>query len=427
MQKLPDELKKIKTIYIDDEEFNLDSFTLTFKNMFNIFTATSVKQALEIMNKENIGLVITDEKMPEMSGIEFLKVVVKKWPDTHRIIISAYSDPDRLFRAINIGHVNEYISKPWDEEELYEIIVSSLKQIQKKQLLKSHAKLSQINQKDYFVRNNLIYASEAMKKIVKLLDNFSKKNVPVLLTGESGTGKEVVAKLIHESSNRNNYPFVAINCAAIPDNLLEDELFGHEKGAFTDAKTMKQGKIELADQGTLFLDEIGDISPKLQVNLLRVLQEHQFERLGGTKTINSDFRLITATNRNLKNRIAQGKFREDLLYRLNVVPIHIQPLHERKDDIEPLFRHFINKYKKQFDMEKAVIADDVIPKLKEYNWPGNVRELENAVQRALAVSSDGDISVKSFFFDLEAVNLDEAITEDKDEFLKKQDNDIKKH
>ena len=425
INKTNSDIYSLPILYVDDDKDNLEAFNLAFERKLNVIVADNARDALEILAKKEIGLIISDEKMPEMSGIEFLEKVVKRWPDTVRIIISAYSDADRLLRAINKGHVHEYIVKPWDKDELFKTLVNALKQVQKRIVLKSYSRVGGLLQRDYFVQNDIIYVSESFENVLKTAETVAGKDVPVLLTGETGTGKEVIANFIHKNSLRTSYPFIGVNCAAISENLLEDELFGHEKGAYTNANTIREGRFELANQGTLFLDEIGDISSKLQVSLLRVIQEQSFERLGGIRTIHTNVRLITATNRNLEKMVKNGEFRNDLYFRLNVVPIHIPPLRERREDIEPLFSYFVSKYQNRFALPNIDIDDDVLPYLKNYDWPGNVRELENMVQRALAISTDNTITLDNFFFDLRTSNKSDETKVVKDMFLKEKEHQIR--
>ena len=403
---IPENLKginRLPLLYVDDEQSNLDLFNLHYEDDFNIRTSLNADKALKILEKEDIGLIITDERMPGMTGIEFLERVVKQWPDTIRIIISAYNDADILLRAINSGHAHEYIVKPWDEEQLKVTLENSLRMVQNRRFLKKKAKLTDVMQKDAKVErssNNIIAESLEMKQVMVTSEKIALTDAPVLIRGETGCGKEVIAQLIHDSSNRKNEPFVKVNCAAISEGVLESELFGHEKGAFTGALKSHTGRFELADSGTILLDEIGDISPKLQLSLLRVLQEQTFEKVGGTKTVSVDVRVIASTHQNLEEMIESGKFRSDLFFRLNVIPLHIPPLRERKSDIGPLLEFFVDKYKKKFLMSDIKIESDVIANLKNYNWPGNVREIENMVQRALAMNDTGTITMEDFYFDL---------------------------
>ena len=347
------EIFKIPILYVDDEEFNLETFNYLFEEKYKIYTALNAEEGLKVLKKKNIGLVLTDERMPGMSGIEFLEKVVKNWPETVRIIISAYSDAERLMNAINKGHAQEYILKPIAEndeavEQLEVKIANALQMVHSRRLLKQKAKLTESYEQELKkekLPNNIIGIDGGLKDSIQLAIRYSKADASIHISGETGVGKEVFARFIHESSQRKDYPFISINCAALSDELLASELFGHERGAFTGAVKQRKGKFELAEKGTLFLDEIGDISPKLQVSLLRVLQENEFERVGGLRTIKTDIRILSATNRDLETAIDEGRFREDLYYRLNVLNLQLPPLRDRKEDIRyrKIFRLFYSK------------------------------------------------------------------------------------
>ena len=407
MKSYKENAYKIPILYVDDEENILEIFKFFFDDKFKIHTALSAEKGLEILKQnEKIGVVITDERMPGMSGIEFLEKVVNDWPDTVRIIISAYSDAPRLLKAINTGHAQEYIIKPFSETDedvknLETILKNALFMVSNRRHLRKKANLADALQKDFKEENypeKIVGAKTGLKEVVSLAKKFSKSDATIHIYGETGTGKEVISRFIHESSNRNNKPYIKVNCASIAESLLESELFGHEKGAFTGAVKQKKGRFELADTGTIFLDEIGDISSALQLSLLRILQEKEFERVGGTKTVKTDVRIISATNRNLEELVKKGKFREDLYYRLNVLKIELPPLRVRKDDIELFINHFIKKYKVQYNLNRVLVKSDVISYLQSYHWPGNVRELENIIQRTLAMTEDGTISLKEVSF-----------------------------
>ena len=416
IEKEDSDIFTIPVLYIDDEKTNTDAFLMLFKNEFTVFTSDSAERGLKIMDKKDIGLVITDERMPGMSGIEFLENVVQRWPDTIRIIISAHNDTDRLYRAINKGHAHEYILKPWDTKKLKRTVVNSLIMVQNRRLLHSKAMVSDVLQEELKEKRNtseIIGKDTGLKDIITTVERVAPTDVPVLIQGETGTGKEVIAQLIHETSNQSTFPFIKVNCAAINEGVLESELFGHEKGAFTSAHKTHIGKFELAGKGTILLDEIGDISPKLQLTLLRILQEKEFERVGGTQTIKANVRIIAATNQDLERLVDEGKFRQDLYFRINVVPIYIPPLRERKQDIEHMFLHFIQKYQRKYKLKQLPINENVFQHLKKYYWPGNVRELENTVQRVLVTTTKNRITLDSFSFDLRAKNKPAIITDNK--------------
>ena len=404
-----EDLNKYSILYVDDEEPNLESFLLSFEDDFKIHTTTSASEGLNILEKEDIGLVITDERMPGMTGIEFLEQVVKKWPNTVRIIISAYSDAERLLKAINMGHAHEYIVKPWDRDSLFITLKNSLLMVKKRRQLIAKANITETLQNELNSRltpDNFVCNSPNFKSVIETAKRVAKTDVPILINGETGTGKEVVANIIHKNSDKLNLPFVKVNCASLSEGLLESELFGHEKGAFTGAHKMRKGRFEQAEGGSILLDEIGDISPKLQQNLLRVLQEKEFERVGGNQTLKTNARIIASTHQNLQQLVDEGKFRADLFFRLNVVTLKIPPLRERIEDIEALFKYFISKYEKQYHFAKVEFADSVLEYILKYNWPGNVRELENMIQRVLVIY-DGTktITPEDFSFDIKYTSL----------------------
>ena len=334
---------------------------------------------------------------------------------TIRIIISAHNDTDRLYRAINKGHAHEYILKPWDTAKLKRTLINSLLMVKSRRLLQSKANVADALQDELNEKRNtseIIGKDTGLKDIVTTVERIGPTDVPVLIEGETGTGKEVIAQLIHDTSNRSQYPFIKVNCAAINEGVLESELFGHEKGAFTNAHKTHIGRFELAGNGTILLDEIGDISPKVQLSLLRILQEKEFERVGGTKTIKANARIIAATNQDLQTLVEENKFRQDLFFRINVVPILVPPLRERKEDIEHMFLHFVQKYQKKYKLKPLPINENVFQYLKKYYWPGNVRELENTVQRVLVTTIKNRITVDSFNFDLRTKHKPrEAVTE----------------
>ncbi|WP_426755686.1 sigma-54-dependent transcriptional regulator [Myxococcus sp. Y35] len=378
-------------LYVDDEPSNLEVFRLTFEESFAVHTAPNAREALQQMEHERVAVVLTDERMPGMSGIELLARVMERWPDTGRIIVSAYADADRLLRAITQGRAHEYVLKPWRPEELRACIERCLTMAERLRELVARADLGEVLREQERERHDpghLVGADGGLQATVHSARRAALSDATVLIHGETGTGKEVIARLIHESSTRSRGPFVRVNCAALAEGVLESELFGHEQGAFTGALRMKRGRFELADGGTLFLDEVGDMSPKLQVSLLRVLQEREFERVGGTKTLKTDVRVVAATHRDLLKLVLEGRFREDLYYRLNVLPIRVPPLRERVEDLDALLTHFISRYAPAGT--RPAVAPGVVEGLSRYRWPGNVRELENLVQRAV-VLSQGDV------------------------------------
>jgi two-component system response regulator AtoC len=389
-------------LYVDDEPQNLELFKLQFGRDFRVLTAKGGPEALDVLAREDVSLLLSDERMPAMSGVELLERALHQWPDVVRIIVSAYSDAPRLLLAINRGHAHEYIVKPWDRLELRGCIERGLAMAERRRELAARAERCEVHERDLADEGGsggLVTQNEGFLAVLALARKCAGSDATVLITGETGTGKELLARLIHEASPRARGPFIRVNCAALSEGVLESELFGHEQGAFTGAHKSRRGRFELAQNGTLFLDEIGDISPKVQVNLLRVLQEKEIERLGGSTTIRVNARVVTATHRDLGRLARDGRFREDLFYRLNVVPIEVPPLRQRAEDIGPLVRHFIEKHATGAPVRPSV-PPDVVAHLARYGWPGNVRELENLVQRALVLSAGPELTLDDFRFNL---------------------------
>ncbi len=343
-------------------------------------------KGIERLRKESFDIVFLDLAMPVMGGMDVLKAM-KETPnsDTPCIIITAYGTVKNAVEAIKEGAF-DYVTKPFRLDELGVILKKALDVAQ---LKKENIRLKRELRKRYEF-HGLIGSSPEMQRVYDLIEKIADTDSTVLITGESGTGKELIAKLIHYNSYRSDKNFVPLNCAAIPKDLLESELFGHEKGAFTGAVNARIGRFELASGGTLFLDEIGELDPTLQVKLLRVLQEREFERIGSTKTIKVDVRILAATNRNLEGLTNEGKFREDLYYRLNVIPLHIPPLRERKEDIPLLIDHFLHKHAGTKKRQPPIISKELISILMRYTWPGNVRELENLIER-LTILNPGKV------------------------------------
>ncbi len=372
------------TILVVDDEKNypLILSAVLEEEGFEAIAAHSGAEALQILEQSDVDLVLTDMRMPEMDGIELLQRIKDKDPDLPVIMMTAHGTVEKAVEAMQKGAYN-YILKPFDNEQL---VVYVNKAISMYKMIKENRQLRNAIETRYSF-GNLIGKSKAMQDVFETIRKVAPATATVLIEGESGTGKELVAKSIHFNSPRRNKPFVAVNCSALAENLLESELFGHERGAFTGAVARKKGRFELADGGTLFLDEIGELSPKLQVKLLRVLQEKVIERVGGIKPIAVDLRLIAATNKSLKREIQAGRFREDLFYRLNVVHLVLPPLRERLEDIRPLVAHFIKKYTAERNSEIAVThVDQEVERLFfDYTWPGNVRELENVIERAMVM------------------------------------------
>ncbi len=384
-----------KLLIVDDEKSVRYSFKKLFSGAnYDIIEAGNAIEALALFQAQQPQLVIVDIEMPGKSGLELLKELKELSPFVPVIVITAYGSGDRVIKAMKYG-AYEYIEKPFEIPKLISLVEEALKTTipatGNAALTISHGVDDRKKNEDPNT-NYIIGESPAIKEVYKLIGRVATSDATILIVGESGTGKELVAKAIHQYSERINKPFLAINCAAIPETLLESELFGFEKGAFTGADKTKQGKFEEADGGTLFLDEIGDMGLALQAKLLRVLQEGSFERLGGSKTIRVDVRIITATNRNLENDIIKKMFREDLYYRIKVVTITLPPLRIRKEDIPILTKHFLHKHSRDARISNISIHPEAMEKMVEYNWPGNIRELENLVKRSLLLAKGNIIT-----------------------------------
>jgi two-component system response regulator PilR (NtrC family) len=355
-------------------------------------------KAIDLCRKTAFDLVITDLKMPKISGIDFLKVIKDQRPDTIVILITAYASGETAIKAMKEG-AYDYVEKGGSIEELKKVVRSAL---QKKGLIENNIEekgLTATAENSFY---SMIGTNREMLKIFATIKKVSDTLANILILGESGTGKELVARAIHENSSRSQKPFVAINSGGIPENLLESELFGYMKGSFTGAYADKPGFFEMAHGGTIFLDEIGELSPALQVKLLRVIQERTFRRIGGSEDIKVDVRIISATNQNLKEKVGEGDFREDLYYRLNVIPIHLPPLRERKEDIPLLINYFIRKYAQMFGKEIRDISSYAMELLMNYAFPGNIRELENIIERSVAMESSNIILPESLTLHPEA-------------------------
>ena len=389
-------LSKFSVLVVDDESDNLDAFRFTFGKTFTLHLANSGDEALGIAKQHDIAVVVTDQRMPRMTGLELLKQVRDVRPDAIGIIVTAYTDVDVLIESINLGRIYRYVTKPWDSKELRGILIQAVERFhllrENRRLAEQLSEYAGILSRDAHGEFNfgaIVGESPALQKVLSKVEQVAQTHATVLLRGETGTGKEMVARAIHINSAREAKPFVRVNCAALAPGVLESELFGHEKGAFTGAVARRPGRFELADGGTLFLDEVGDLPLDVQVKLLRVLQEREFERVGGVETVKVDVRLVSATHRDLEQLITEGKFREDLYYRLNVFPITLPPLRERPTDIPPLVEHFIAKYAQSAGKHVRGADHAAIAQLTNYSWPGNVRELENVIERAL-ILANGD-------------------------------------
>lgn len=381
-----------KILVIDDEKSLLDLLEVVFKKEgYDVDAFLSSSKALEALEKNgDYDLILTDIKIPQISGMEVLKRVRKKRPDIPVIMITAYGTIKQAVDALKAGAL-DYVVKPFNVEELKIIVAQGMEQRRLKQ--ENLYLKKELDEKSRF--ENMVGKSKVMRELYALIDKIAVTDSTVLITGESGTGKEMAARAIYLSSRRRGRAFVSLNCSALPENLLESELFGHMKGSFTGAIANKKGMFEVAEKGTLFLDEVGEMSPWTQVKLLRTLQERRIRRVGGNDEISVDVRIIAATNQDLKQKIAEGKFREDLFYRLNVISLEIPPLRRRKEDIPLLVSHFLEKYCGKMNRGMKRLAPEVIRIFEAYGWPGNVRELENVVERIVAIEERETITEKS--------------------------------
>lgn len=415
-----------KVLYVDDEPGNLLTFELTLQKWYDIIVVKNPLDVISIIEQNDIGVLITDQRMPQMSGLELSALVAKRFSWLSIILLTAYDDSDMLIAAVNQGSISRYMQKPWNLAELRQNLENAIeaselrranlnlikdlenknKELQKSirnigylksQLEKENVQFKQIYKDNYKSEGDIITQSPVLKSIINQLLMVSKTDTSILLLGETGTGKELFANLVHQSSLRSDSVLVKVNCAAIPENIVESELFGHDKGAFTGADKIRLGKFELANNGTLFLDEIGELPLNIQSKLLRVLQEGEFERVGGQEVIKTNFRLVAATNRNLYEAVKHNQFRSDLYYRINVLPVEIPPLRDRKEDILLLVYHFIDKFNREKGKDIREIPEKVKERLMNYAWPGNVRELRNVVERAHVLSQNYSLDMGDWF------------------------------
>ncbi len=377
------------TILVVDDEVNYLTVmeALLSEAGHEVITAPSGLEALKIAAGTDLDLVLTDMKMPKMNGLELLAELQRLYPDLPVIIMTAYGTVEKAVAAMKKGAF-DYILKPFKNEE---ILVTIAKALEHRRLILSHRFLTEELEKRYGFPE-IVGQSGTMREILALVKRVAQTRATVLISGESGTGKELIARAIHQRSPRAAKTFVSVNCAALTETLLESELFGHERGAFTHAVATRKGRFELADGGTLFMDEVAEMSPALQVKLLRVLQEMEFERVGGTRTIKVDVRMVAATNRGLKEEVEAGRFREDLFYRLNVVHLNIPPLRQRPEDIPMLATFFLNKYARENALGEVHLTPEALKILVQYPWPGNVRELENVMERAVILCGNNVIT-----------------------------------
>jgi two-component system, NtrC family, response regulator HupR/HoxA len=392
-------------LVIDDEVRSQEALRRTLEEDFEVFTASSAAEARTLMEGQSVQVVLTDQRMPEVSGVEFLKEVRRTWPDTVRIIISGYTDSEDIIAGINEAGIYQYLLKPWHPEQLLLTLkrAAELYRLQQENcqlavelraaepVLRGRVEATRKRVKQAFAIDNIVRTpGSPMSAVCDLVERAARYDVSILLSGESGTGKELLARAIHYASGRADQPFVVENCGALPDNLLESELFGHKRGAFTGAFEDRVGLFQQAHGGTLFLDEIGETSPAFQVKLLRVLQEGEFRPVGGNRPVTVDVRVIAATNRDLEAEVKAGRFREDLFYRLATVPLRLPALRERAEDVPALARAILGKAGKALGRPVEGFAPATLDCLAAYAWPGNVRELQNEIQRML-VLSDGPV------------------------------------
>lgn len=396
-------------LIVDDEPGIVESISLTFEDDYQVLTATSGDEALALLNDNDVAVIVADQRMPGMTGVEFLGKAREKRPDAVRIILSAYTDFDDLIAAINSGEVYRYLVKPWEPRDLKITVDQAAERFglirENRRLLRdleaAHQKLKseyeslkkEVQGKYRF--EEIVGKSAAMEKVFDVVARVADSPVTVLILGETGTGKELIAKAIHYNSARRDRRFQVQNCGALPDSLLESELFGHKKGAFTGAVADKKGLFEEADGGTVFLDEIAETSQAMQIRLLRVLQEGEVKRVGETEVRKVDVRVIAATNKNLEDMVAAGGFREDLYYRLSVIPVVMPPLRDRPEDIPVLAHHFMDRACRKFGRNVTRISEEAMRILEAYSFPGNVRELENEIERAVMLAEGDTITAEA--------------------------------
>jgi two-component system response regulator PilR (NtrC family) len=379
---------KDKILVADDEQSMREFLDIMLKKEeYKVSLASNGEEVIKLIDNDLFDLVLLDIRMPKLDGISALKKIKAIAPETIVIMITAYASADTAIKAMKEGEY-DYITKPFKIEEIKLIIKNAL---EKKNLQKENILLKRVV-RDRYHFGNIIGQSPKMVVLYDLLEKVSPTKANIFITGESGTGKELVAKAIHYNSPRKEKPFVTLNCGAIPESLIESELFGHMKGAFTDAIATKKGLFEVADEGTIFLDEISELPLLMQVKLLRVLQDKEFKRVGGTEDIRVDVRIISATNINLEEGVKEKRFREDLFYRLNVIQIKLPPLRDRKEDVQILANHFLKKYSEELNKNIAKISPEALPILLNYEYPGNVRELQNIIERAVALESNQELT-----------------------------------
>ena len=413
--------EKVRSVLIVDDEVGArESLKMILKNDYEVFSAKDAEEAFLQIKVHSPDVILLDIILPDLDGLKVLERIKQNDPDMVVIMITATKTVKTAVEAMKLG-AYDYVTKPFDIDELRLIISRSLST----KALEQEVRYRREEMDKSFDFRNIIGKSKSMKDIFKVVKQIADSRSTALIMGESGTGKELISRAIHYNSNRNNYPFVTINCAAIPETLIESELFGHEKGAFTNAIEKKLGRFEVAHQGTLFLDEIGELSLATQAKILRFLEEREFNRVGGSKTIKVDVRLITATNKDLSQLIKKGGFREDLYYRINVVPILIPPLRERKEDIPLLTDHFIKKFSVENNKNVKEVSKEALEAMMQYEWPGNIRELENLIERVITLTSNEYIQLNElplFFKSVPRIDgLKESVLDGKVSFLQAEE------
>jgi two-component system response regulator PilR (NtrC family) len=381
-----------RVLVVDDERSMRELLSIVLRrDGHEVLLAENGPMAVDLLTRERVDILVTDIRMPQMSGVDVLREAKRIDPDIISIVMTAFASTDTAVEALRLGAA-DYVNK--SPSAANEVRLRVRKELERKRLQRENVLLKRALQTSHQF-SNIIGRSDAMLAVFELIETIAPTTSTVLISGESGTGKELVARAIHFNSPRKERPFVALNCGAVSETLLDSELFGHMRGAFTGADTNKKGLIEVAEKGTIFLDEIGEMSPLVQVKLLRVLQERKFRRLGGTEEVDADIRIIAATNRDLSKMVSDGGFREDLYYRINVIPLRLPPLRERVEDIPLLAEHFVGRFASQMGKAMTGISGAALTCLKAYPWPGNIRELENAMERAVALERTPSILVDS--------------------------------
>ena len=388
-----------RILIIDDDKSLLESYTVLLEDEFQVSTAESGERGLDLLRHEDVHLVLLDVRLPGIDGIEVLRRIKALDENVDVIMITAVKNVRVAVEAIKLG-AYDYIVKPFEIDEILSLLRRTLEhQSLLREVLYLRAEFDAVSGDGQLI----VGRSPKMRQIYDLIARVADTNATVLISGESGVGKELIARALHQQSQRRLNPFVAVNCAAISEHLVESELFGHERGAFTGAVEMHRGKFELAHTGTLLLDEVGSLRLDLQAKLLRVLQEREFERVGGSKTIRTDVRIVAASNQDLRQMVADRTFRDDLFYRLNVIPVHVPPLRDRREDIPLLVNHFLMKYNKAFGRQVQGFTSEALALLTHYHWPGNVRELENVIERLVVISRHRILDIEDMPLDLKSV------------------------